>query len=199
MRALWRRTDQPAVALAAALADKRAHDMRRGLTHAGPHRDDLVITLDGRELRTFGSAGQQRTAAIALRMLEAATFHERTGRAPLFLLDDPFAELDARRAARVLDLLTRDGLGPDDARGAARERHSRRSSPGSTARLRVDRRRRVHPNRAHERSMSDRKKKPEAIGNIVATWLGESGLTERDIRRESFRSGPSSSDRRSPR
>lgn len=112
-------TDRPAEELAAALEEKRASDMRRGLTHVGPHRDDVVITLAAggngesspHELRVFGSAGQQRTAAIALRMLEASTFSERTGRAPLFLLDDPFAELDARRAARVLELLTRDGLG----------------------------------------------------------------------------------------
>jgi recombinational DNA repair ATPase RecF len=44
-------------------------------------------------------------------MLEASTFRERTGRAPVFLLDDPFAELDARRAARVLSILTRERLG----------------------------------------------------------------------------------------
>ena len=93
-------------ALAAALESKRGLDVKRGLTHAGPHRDDVALTLDGRDLRTFGSAGQQRTAAIALRMLEAATFSERTGRAPVFLLDDPFAELDVRRAARILAMLT---------------------------------------------------------------------------------------------
>lgn len=100
-----------AVDLAEALAAKRSLDLTRGLTHVGPHRDDLVITLDNRDLRVFGSAGQQRTAAIALRMLEAQTFSARTGRAPLFLLDDPFAELDARRASRILGLLERNGLG----------------------------------------------------------------------------------------
>jgi DNA replication and repair protein RecF len=103
-------------ALRAALEEKRAVDLRRGVTHAGPHRDDLVITLTGadgasRELRTFGSAGQQRSAAIALRMLEASTFTSRHGRSPVFLLDDPFAELDERRSANVLSLLMRGGLG----------------------------------------------------------------------------------------
>ena len=98
-------------ALARALEHKRGFDMRRGITHAGPHRDDLALTLDGRELRAFGSAGQQRTAAIALRLLEAETLHERLGAAPLFLLDDPFAELDARRSSRILDLLAEQGMG----------------------------------------------------------------------------------------
>jgi DNA replication and repair protein RecF len=98
-------------ALEAALATKRPLDVKRGLTHAGPHRDDLEITLGGRELRAFGSGGQQRTAAIALRMLEAATLRAAIGGPPLFLLDDPFAELDARRAHRILGLLDAEGLG----------------------------------------------------------------------------------------
>lgn len=98
-------------ALAAALAEKRSLDVRRGVTHAGPHRDDLLLELDGRELRAFGSAGQQRTAAIALRMLESATLRDRRGTIPLLLLDDPFAELDARRAARIVALLADEGLG----------------------------------------------------------------------------------------
>lgn len=109
-------TTSGADGLAAALKANRTLDVRRGLTHVGPHRDDLVITIAGeddvpRDLRTFGSAGQQRTAAIALRILEARTFSERMGRAPVFLLDDPFAELDTRRSANVLSLLVRDGLG----------------------------------------------------------------------------------------
>lgn len=105
------RGDDLEARLTEALAAKRSHDIRRGMTHAGPHRDELVLTLDGRELRAFGSAGQQRTASIALRMLEAETLRTARGGAPLFLLDDPFAELDSRRSARILELLARDGLG----------------------------------------------------------------------------------------
>jgi len=97
--------------LLAAFEEKRALDMRRGLTHVGPHRDDMELTLDGRDLRLFGSAGQQRTAAIALRMLEAATLRDHAGAEPVLLLDDPFAELDIRRAARILQMLEKRGLG----------------------------------------------------------------------------------------
>lgn len=98
-------------ALADALAQRRGVDVRRGLTHAGPHRDDVTLSIGGRDLRTFGSAGQHRTAAIALRMVEAETLSDRRGGRPLMLLDDPFAELDARRAGRIVDLLAEEGLG----------------------------------------------------------------------------------------
>jgi DNA replication and repair protein RecF len=99
------------VALATALGARRPHDVRRGLTHDGPHRDELVIELADRELRAFGSSGQQRTSAIALRMCEAETWTARLGHPPLFLLDDPFAELDAGRARRILDAFETSGLG----------------------------------------------------------------------------------------
>ncbi len=98
-------------ALREALERSREHDLRRGSTHTGPHRDDLALSLDGRDLRVVGSAGQQRTGAIALRLLEAATLRARRGTLPVLLLDDPFAELDNRRAARVLDLLLEAGVG----------------------------------------------------------------------------------------
>ncbi len=97
--------------LGATLATQRAHDVRRGTTHTGPHRDEVLLLLDGRDLRSFGSNGQQRSAAIALRMLEARTLHTALGTAPLLLLDDPFAELDADRSARILGLLGSRGLG----------------------------------------------------------------------------------------
>lgn len=97
--------------LAATLAAQRLQDVRRGTTHSGPHRDELQLLLDGRDLRSFGSNGQQRSAAIALRMLEARTLEQALGVAPLLLLDDPFAELDADRSARILSLLGTRGLG----------------------------------------------------------------------------------------
>ncbi len=93
------------------LAAQRVHDVRRGTTHTGPHRDEVQLLLDGRDLRSFGSNGQQRSAAIALRMLEARTLQTALGAAPLLLLDDPFAELDADRSARILGLLGSHGLG----------------------------------------------------------------------------------------
>ena len=105
------KSEDPRGALADALARQRKHDIRRGMTHSGPHRDDLALILDSRDLRVFGSAGQQRTAAIALRMLEGATLREARGVSPVMLLDDPFAELDARRSARILELLRNAGLG----------------------------------------------------------------------------------------
>jgi DNA replication and repair protein RecF len=92
-------------AMASALEQKRQLDMRRGTTHVGPHRDILAVTLDGRDTRQFRSAGQLRTAAIALRVLEAATYRERIGVSPVFLMDDPFAELDLERSRRIVDVV----------------------------------------------------------------------------------------------
>ncbi len=88
-----------------ALADDRARDIRRQLTHAGPHRDDLAISLGGHAMRLVGSAGQQRTVAIALRLAARETIRDAIGRLPIMLLDDPFAELDATRTSRILALL----------------------------------------------------------------------------------------------
>jgi DNA replication and repair protein RecF len=101
----------PAQAILDALHQSRAADLKRGITHVGPHRDDLRLVLDGHDLRTFGSAGQQRTAAIALRIVEASTLRDARGTAPLFLLDDPFAELDERRAHRILNVLQTHAIG----------------------------------------------------------------------------------------
>lgn len=101
----------PAAELATLLDSRRANDIRRGATNTGPHRDTLVMTLDGRELRAVGSAGQQRTAAVALRLLEAETYQRRSGSAPVFLMDDPFAELDAKRGAAIVSVLRDSAIG----------------------------------------------------------------------------------------
>ncbi|MBC8086087.1 MAG: DNA replication and repair protein RecF [Phycisphaerae bacterium] len=94
-----------------AFDEQRGNELRRGITLVGPHRDDMSLTLGARDLRTFGSAGQQRTAAIALRMLELSSLRKAIGATPLLLLDDPFAELDTNRSARILSLLEERGVG----------------------------------------------------------------------------------------
>jgi DNA replication and repair protein RecF len=103
--------DQVRDGIAAALLAGRERDADRGVTHHGPHRDDVDVRLGGMSIRKYGSAGQQRTGAIALRLLECAWHREQGGREPLLLLDDPVAELDRDRAARVLSLLTSEAAG----------------------------------------------------------------------------------------
>jgi DNA replication and repair protein RecF len=93
-----------------ALERARGRERRRGVTVVGPHRDELAFTAqvggeEERDLRTYGSGGQQRTAALALRLAEADTLRERLGREPVYLLDDVFAELDRERSGRLLQLL----------------------------------------------------------------------------------------------
>ena len=99
----WRR------ALAEALTQSRARDLARGHTGAGPHRDDLRITLDiagsPRDAGRFGSRAQQRSAALALRLAEADYLEERAGDPPILLLDDLFSELDQPRRNRTAAIL----------------------------------------------------------------------------------------------
>ena len=90
-------------------------DLRRGATTPGPHRDELLLTIasNGRSLpaRTYGSGGQRRTAALALRLAEAATIRRHRGAEPMLLLDDAFAELDDLRSGRIMELLREEGTG----------------------------------------------------------------------------------------
>jgi DNA replication and repair protein RecF len=87
------------------LAAALERDLVRGATSLGPHLDDVVISADGRDLRSFGSQGEQRLALLALLLAEAETIADRTGVPPLLLLDDVLSELDPGRrrilAARV--------------------------------------------------------------------------------------------------
>jgi DNA replication and repair protein RecF len=105
------RTDGTAAALLEALEKGRERDLARGRTGVGPHRDDLRVLLDGRELRHFGSAGQQRTAALALRLMEASALEEATGAAATLCLDDAFAELDEERSRRLGAVIERMAAG----------------------------------------------------------------------------------------
>jgi DNA replication and repair protein RecF len=89
----------------ALLAGSIERDTRRAATTVGPHRDDLRVSLGGHEIRAYGSAGQHRTAAIALRLLEAETLRAAHGTPPVALYDDVFAELDEHRQERLLRLI----------------------------------------------------------------------------------------------
>jgi DNA replication and repair protein RecF len=98
-----------------ALSRSLDRDRRFGVTSVGPHRDDVRLQLEesdeGLDLRDYGSGGQRRTAALALRLLEARTIRERRGSEPLILLDDVFAELDGGRSERVLELMDTEETG----------------------------------------------------------------------------------------
>ncbi len=83
------------------LQAQRPRDRAMGATSLGPHRDDLIFELDGNPLRVAGSTGQQRTAAIALKLCERDTLAAAHGQPPALLLDDVFAELDRDRQNRL--------------------------------------------------------------------------------------------------
>lgn len=92
--------DEPA--FVDALRKRRGEEARRGQTLVGPHRDDLTVDLDGRDMRSFASRGQQRLLALALRLAEAGPVERAIGSAPVLLLDDALSELDPSVQANVL-------------------------------------------------------------------------------------------------
>lgn len=94
--------DAVAAALSARLRAVADSERARKTSVAGPHRDDLRLSLDGRPLGSYGSQGQQRTAVLALKIAEYQVMRDRAGEAPLLLLDDVLSELDRDRAAAFL-------------------------------------------------------------------------------------------------
>ena len=96
----WRTTG-----LAAALSEARALDVRRGVSTVGPHRDELAMSINGLPSRTHASQGEQRTLALALRLAGHRLVTERTGSAPVLVLDDVLSELDDHRAIALLEHL----------------------------------------------------------------------------------------------
>jgi DNA replication and repair protein RecF len=87
--------------LEAVLRKTRDSDARRQMTTRGPHRDDMEFLIGGTPARSFASQGQQRTAALAVKLAEAALLHARTGEYPILMLDEALGELDDERARRL--------------------------------------------------------------------------------------------------
>jgi DNA replication and repair protein RecF len=96
----WRRSG-----LAGALAQSRRDDVRRGVSTVGPHRDDVEFLINGMPARTHASQGEQRTLALALRLASHRLVADRTGSAPVLVLDDVLSELDTGRSTALLDHL----------------------------------------------------------------------------------------------
>jgi DNA replication and repair protein RecF len=91
-----------ATGLAAALANTRKDDLRRGVTTVGPHRDELQLAIAGLPARTHASQGEQRSLALSLRLAAHRIVTSDTGTAPVLLLDDVFSELDPSRSDSLL-------------------------------------------------------------------------------------------------
>ena len=100
---------QPDVAssedLAAVLAKSQASDIKRRATQRGPHRDDLDIRIAGQPARSHASQGQQKSAALALKLAELELVNHRAGEYPVFMLDEVLAELDAHRVRQLLEAI----------------------------------------------------------------------------------------------
>ncbi|HTK46034.1 MAG TPA: DNA replication/repair protein RecF [Patescibacteria group bacterium] len=92
----------PRDALARRLVETAEKEVWNGTTLIGPHRDDLAFVMAGRDLSTFASRGQQRTAILALKLAELDLVTERDARPPLLLLDDVFSELDPARRGHLV-------------------------------------------------------------------------------------------------
>ncbi len=91
--------------LALALQKTEREERRLGSTLVGPHRDELMFTLNNMDIRTFASQGQHKTFLVALKIAEYYYLVERTKETPMLLLDDVFSELDEERVQQVLDLI----------------------------------------------------------------------------------------------
>ena len=90
---------------AAELLAARDRERRRGITLVGPHRDDLLLRLNGRDATLYGSEGQKRSVAIALKMAQAEWLSRLTRTPPVLLLDDVMGELDLARRSGLVDLV----------------------------------------------------------------------------------------------
>ena len=91
--------------LEAAVRKSRPQDMKQKTTLAGPHRDDISFVVNGIDIRRFGSQGQQRTAALSLKLSELELVKKISRDDPVLLLDDVLSELDSSRQNQLLDAI----------------------------------------------------------------------------------------------
>ena len=92
------------------LKSRKFFDIKRGSTSLGPHLDDLQFFINDKELKSFGSQGQLRTAALALKISELQFLKSETGEYPILLLDDVMSELDAQRREQLLKFLRQEKI-----------------------------------------------------------------------------------------
>ncbi len=101
--------EQVTTAFKAKLQTIRRDEIARGVTLIGPHRDDMHFLVDGVDITLFGSRGQQRTAALSIKLAEVDLMEEATGETPVLLLDDVMSELDSDRRVQIIDMIKRVG------------------------------------------------------------------------------------------
>lgn len=94
-----------ALRVAERLKKSRQEDLFRGTTGFGIHREDVDLTLSGREMKLFASQGQIRTAALSMKLAQLEVFRNESGESPILLLDDVMSELDMTRRTHLLDEL----------------------------------------------------------------------------------------------
>ena len=99
--------ENPEEELLRRLRAARSEDLRRMTTTVGVHRDDLHITIDGKEARTYGSQGQQRSAVLSLKLAELEMAERERGEAPILMLDDVMSELDPGRRRQLIERIDR--------------------------------------------------------------------------------------------
>ncbi|GAF66336.1 recombination protein F [Bacillus sp. TS-2] len=84
---------------------KKQKEIQRGVTLFGPHRDDLGFKVNGKDVQTYGSQGQQRTTALAIKLAEIELIHSEIGEYPILLLDDVLSELDDHRQSHLIETI----------------------------------------------------------------------------------------------
>ena len=98
-------TDEIKAELLKGFLRDRENDYRLRYTHTGPHKDDIIISVDGVDVRAYGSQGQQRTAALSMKLAEMQLLTKVMGTSPVMLLDDVMSELDSRRRKKLIEAL----------------------------------------------------------------------------------------------